>query len=130
MFVKKILSSIDYIYTLMSDKQKNYYLEAMSFVLDLVRKLMPKYDNTSIMFAPEELPIYRQIQSELSVTFAASISADHILNIGWGTGKHPTKNVFSTPFYDLSMKVKDTKDRIDMCLKGVKPELSDRSNEL
>ena len=109
----------------MSDKQKSYYHEAMSFVLDLDRKLMPKYDNTSIRFTPEELPIYRQIQSELSSTFVVSISADQVLNIGWGASKHPTKNVFSTPFYDLVMKVEATKNRIDMCLKGVKPEILD-----
>src|SRR5579871_6176409 len=107
----------------MSDKQKNYYQEVMSFVLDLVRKLMPKYDYTSIRFAPEELPIFRTIEKELSSTFVVNMSDDKIFHIGWGACTHPTKNVFSTPLYDLSMKVEDMKNRIDMCLKGAKPEL-------
>lgn len=106
------------------EKYENYYTNSMKFVLDLMRSLTPKYDNTAIRFAKEEEEIYRNIMIDLQQTLYVEIK-DNVLNIRWGQGTHPTKMVYSTPFYRLLTDVERTKKSIELYFKGPKSSMYD-----
>ena len=95
----------------------NYYENALTFVLDLMRKYSPENNSTSIIFAPEELEIYKKICATLEKGFVVSIK-DNSLHISWGKGNLPTKANNFTPFYQQSRDIKNAKQRIKTALAG------------
>uniref|UniRef100_A0A6C0JRR7 Uncharacterized protein n=1 Tax=viral metagenome TaxID=1070528 RepID=A0A6C0JRR7_9ZZZZ len=96
----------------------NYYEDALTFVLDLMRRLSPMNNSTTIIFASEELEIYKKVCATLEKGFVVSIEKDNSLHISWGKGNLPTKANYFTPFYQQSRDIKNTKQRIKNAIAG------------
>lgn len=87
------------------------------YVLDLVRKLSPEYNSTTIRFSADEMGAFDRVSRILMDSFDFTMSQStkdvYSMSIKWGKGNKPTKFCSTTKYLAMKNELADLKKFID-----------------